>query len=100
MSSKYPHINSSTPSTALQFFIEKASKIQGVEEVYVFMKEEAVDIWTVISEYNFDTELKVSEIQCELTRIFNALSFNFLILARRNRHLNDLIPKNGVKIYP
>lgn len=87
-------------NAAFNLFIERISQILDVEEVYVFMAEDAIDIWTITKKRNFDAEEKIIEAECEIMRIFRDIDFDFMILPREGRNLKEILPSNGKRIYP
>ncbi|MHA1363954.1 MAG: hypothetical protein ACTSP1_15675 [Candidatus Freyarchaeota archaeon] len=83
---------------ALNFFTELVSEIPEVEEVYVTIRNETLDIWTVISNNERNTEWKVFEAEGILLETFPELRFDFLVIPKFPE-LHKNLPAGSRKIY-
>jgi len=83
---------------ALNLFKKRMSLIPEVTGVYYFIQNEVINIWTIIEKENFDVEMKIAESQCELLSIFQNLRFDFMVIPRCDRRLEDILPPNSMKI--
>ena len=85
---------------AINLYVDRICDLPSVESVYVVEKEDVVDIWTVIDEGDLDLEEKIAEAQCELMRIRRELDFDFMVIPRFGREIEELLPSDSRQVYP
>jgi hypothetical protein len=89
----------STAELALQDFADRVSIHEGIEGVYVLSSEDRYDVWTIIEEFDEDTEDRLAEAELDLMTRFPDFRFDFMLIPRRGRELSDLIPNGGRALY-
>ncbi len=89
----------STAELALQDFADRVSMHEGIEGVYVLSSEDRYDVWTIIDEFNEDTEDGLAEAELDLVTRFPDFRFDFMLIPRLGRELSDLIPNGGRALY-
>jgi len=57
------------------------------------------DIWTIIRDFDEETEQKIAEAEVELVKNNPDLRFDFMIIPRRGRDLAKVIPKGSNVLY-
>lgn len=85
---------------AIKLYVDRIHELPIVESVHVVEKEDITDIWTVIREGNLDLEERIAEAQCELMRIHRELDFDFMVIPRFDREVEELLPSDSKQVYP
>lgn len=84
---------------AMRFFADKAAKIPEVLAIYVIENRDYLDLWTVVDGDLYETEGKVIEIENELLDRFSDLSFDFMVLPKKNKKWQEIMPSSGRMLY-
>jgi hypothetical protein len=85
---------------ALNLYIDRMKDIPLVEAIFLVKRESLSDIWTIIRESNLEQEEKIADAQCELMRIHQELDFDFMVIPKNGKKMDDLLPDDRVQIYP
>lgn len=96
----YKILHNVTETLALRHYADRLSSICEVEAIYWVRKEEALDIWTILSEGNLQIEEKIAGVQCELMRIYGDLEFDFMVVPRFETEVDEILPRNAIKVFP
>ncbi|TES91343.1 MAG: hypothetical protein E3J87_07965 [Candidatus Cloacimonadota bacterium] len=84
---------------AYSFFANEVSRISQVYAVYATVRENIIDLWTIVEKDLYKAEGLVIDVQLKLLRKFPDLSFDFLILSKNHQKLQEIIPSNSIQIY-
>ena len=88
------------PHTVFNAYNEKISKIEEVESVYAFLRDDKImDIWTIIRAYDFDVEQKIAEVDAKIVGMFKGISFDFLTLSKADIEDNPSLVEHAKQIY-
>ncbi|WP_287588255.1 hypothetical protein [Candidatus Borrarchaeum sp.] len=86
-------------NAVLNIYSEKISKIKEVEAVYIFLRDNVIDIWTIIKEDDFDVKRKIAEVQGEIVDVFQEVLFDFLILSKEDIEADQSLLEDSIEIY-
>ena len=85
---------------ALRDFAERISTYGGIDGVYVRSSGDEYDVWTVIEEFDDQTEDKIAEAELQLTARYPNMKFDFMLLRRHGRPVSELVPDDSKLLYP
>ena len=90
-----------TPDHAvLNLLRERIHHVKEVTDIYYFVTNEVINIWTAIREENFEVEMEIEEILCELTSTFRNLRFDYMVIPKYDMALEEFLPQGIKKAYP
>ena len=92
-----PTLGQSLGESALKNFVWTVCGLTTVERVLSIEKDkDEFDVWTVISDFDEETEEKVAEAEVELVKNNPDLRFDFMVIPKRGRNLDQLLPRGNV----
>ncbi len=90
-------LGQSLSESALKSFAWKACNLSRVERILVLQTDkDEFDIWTVITDFDEETEERLAQAEVELVRNNPDLKFDFMVIPRRGRDLAHLLPQGEV----
>lgn len=88
-----------TPDNAvLNLLRERLYHVKEVTDIYYFVTNEVINIWIAIKEENFEAEMEIAEILCELTSTFRNLRFDYMVIPKYDMALEEYLPQGIKKI--
>ncbi len=84
---------------ACKFFVEQVSQIPQVIAVYMGVSEGVIDLWTIVEGDLYEAETSIAKVETELLRRFPNLLFDSLVVPKKGRELDKIIPTNYMEIY-
>lgn len=81
------------------FVAEKFINIPGVEYVFLSLENDSIDIWTVINKLNREIRKKIYDVEFDILDIIRDFNFNFHVICRNDRSIEDLYPSNAKMIF-
>ncbi|MBW1956443.1 MAG: hypothetical protein JRI83_12125 [Deltaproteobacteria bacterium] len=92
------HEDSNTRIIAIDnFFAEKFFTIQQVEAVFFRDDDNSIQVWTLINELDRSIRNRIYEIEFSIMKRFPEIGFDFHVMSRNNRDIEEIIPA-GMKI--
>lgn len=89
-----------TPDNAvLNLLRERLCHVEEVTEIYYFVTNEVINMWIAIKEENFEVEMEIAEILCELTSTFRNLRFDFMVIPKYDMPIEEFLPQNIKKVH-
>jgi len=85
---------------ATNLYVDRIKVFPVVNSVYLVQNDDIMDIWTFIEETDLNIEEKIAEAQCELMRIHRELDFDFMVIPRFGKNVNEYLPTDRTQIYP
>jgi len=67
--------------------------------IYYDKNEDVCDFWIIVDEIDWETEDRIIDIECEFMRAFPDHLFDFMIVQRRGRDLNEVLPQGEKEAY-
>jgi hypothetical protein len=100
VSNKYYMSEVTWTSDNLEDFIAKRFfKIPAVECIFFSIENGLIEIRTVINKYDKEVAKNIYTAEYDLLETFNDILFDFYIIYRNNRHINDIYPPESVIIF-
>ncbi len=84
---------------ALRDFAERVSMYPTIEGVYVLSSDNVHDVWTVIEEFNDETEDKIAKAELQLVTQYPDFSFDFMLIRRNGRELTEILPEGSKPLF-
>jgi len=96
-----PRINiSATDKNRLEYFIaQNISKIPQVEYIFFSKRDTFYEIWTVINKLDREIRKKIYDIEFNILQKFKDLYFDFHIICRNDRDINELSSSKSKMIF-
>jgi len=89
-------LRQSLSESALRSFAWKACDLSHERVLALETDKDEFDIWTVITDFDEETEEKLAQAEVELVRDNPDLRFDFMVIPRRGRDLSQLLPHGKV----
>lgn len=67
--------------------------------VYYDQNENIYDFWIIVDEMDWETEDRIIDIECEFMRAFPNHLFDFMVIQRRGRDLDEILPRGEKEIF-
>jgi hypothetical protein len=74
-------------------------EIPAVEYIFLSMENDSIDIRTVINKYDKEIAKNIYTAEYDLLETFKDYFFDFLIIYREDREINDICPSESVIIF-
>lgn len=78
---------------------QEIASIEEVEYVFCVVEEDFLDIRTVINHLDRKVRGKIYKVELRLLKQFLDLSFDFHVIARENRDVNEIVPASAKRIF-
>lgn len=78
---------------------QEIASIEEVEYVFCVVEEDFLDIRTVINHLDRKVREKIYGVELRLLRQFRDLSFDFHVIIRENRDVNEIVPASAKRIF-
>lgn len=78
---------------------QEIASIEEVEYVFCIVEEDFLDIRTVINHLDRKVRGKIYKVELRLLKQFLDLSFDFHVIARENRDINEIVPASAKRIF-
>lgn len=78
---------------------QEIASIEEVEYVFCVVEEDFLDIRTVINHLDRKVRGKIYKVELRLLKQFLDLSFDFHVIARENRDINEIVPASAKRIF-
>lgn len=78
---------------------QEIASIEEVEYVFCGVEEDFLDIRTVINHLDRKVRGKIYKIELRLLKQFRDLSFDFHVIVRENRDVNEIVPASAKRIF-
>lgn len=88
-----------TPDHAvLNFLRERLCHIEEISDICYFVTNEVINFWIAIEEEDFEVEMEIAEILCELTSTFRNLRFDYMVIPKYDTSLEEYLPQGTQRI--
>ncbi len=89
-----------TSTNRLENFVaEKLFTIPEVEYVFLSLENNLINIWTTINILNREVRKKIYDIEYDILDLFKDFRFDFHVISRNNRNINELHPSKAKTIF-
>lgn len=82
-----------------KFISNKLSEIKAVEYIFASKEENIFHVWIIINKLDRDVRDTIYDIQYDILENFRRAHFDFHIICREDRDINELFGKNAIMIY-
>lgn len=88
-----------TSNTIENIISERFFKIQAVECIFFSIENDLIEVRTVINKYDKEIAKNIYAAECDLIEILRDYVFDFLIIYREEREINDICPSESIIIF-
>lgn len=78
---------------------QRLSEINEIEYVFLSLKNNLIDIWTVINSLDRNVREKIYNIEYDILKTFKEFQFDFHVICRDNRNIEEVYPSNTKMVY-
>ncbi len=96
---KQPSIWDSKEYSLENFISSKISEIKEVEYIYFIKKDTFYEIWTIINKLDREVRKQIYDIEFNILQKFKDLYFDFHIICRNDRDINELCSSKSKMIF-
>lgn len=92
--------NIDTLTNRLESFVaEKLFAIPEVEYVFLSLENDSLNIWTTINTLNREVRKSIYDVEYDILDLFKELRFDFHVICRNNRNIDELRPSKAKTIF-
>jgi len=96
---KQHHICDSREYNLESFISRRISEITAVEYIFTSKEENILQVWIIINELDREVRDRIYDIEYDILEHFKDIYFDFHVVCRNDRDMNELFPCNSIMIY-
>jgi len=83
----------------LNLLKDRLSEMSDVLSLHYLISDGVINLWIIIREENFETEMRIAESLAELFRLFRDSRFDFMIVPKHDLAVDEYLPSGKSTVF-